>query len=120
MIAKNKGSELVFSPDRITRVDVERVFGRMHFDNYTNMHYPFQTCIMQFWKALDWRSVPYMESKKVPTGAFKTHSVSRELLQSIRRPAYGSDQVAVITQTVREYFRPSYSSGQYHAKKFGR
>ena len=114
---ENKQSQLVFRTASFTRRDVERVFGRMHFESYGSLYYPFQTAILQFWKAVDWNEVPYTEKSQVPTGKYKTFEVHKELLNQLQH-SYGGNKIQDFTQSIREYFRPSYRGGIVESKKF--
>ena len=44
--------------------------------------YPFETGILQFWKALDWRAIEFTETTKVGTGKFQKKEISGELLKT--------------------------------------
>ena len=75
--------ELVFDTSYRSKYEVERIFGRMHFKTYERFEYPFETAVLQFWKALDWHETTVVEKKKVPTGKFKQKSVSDALFQKL-------------------------------------
>ena len=80
-------TELVFKTNHRSRKDIERVFGRMHYNTYDDYEYPFDTTILNFWKALDWKTFDYLEKKRIPTGEFRKNLVANELLS----PADGYD-----------------------------
>ena len=100
---RNKRSQLVFNVGR-SGPDVEQIFGRMHFDSYDRIYYPFETAILRFWRALAWNEVPYTELNKVPTGKFKTHEVSKELIRNLKQSFNQRDKIGDFIQSVREYF----------------
>ena len=91
--------ELVFKTSYSSNQDIERTFGRMHFNHYDEYEYPFETGVLQFWKAVDWREVEKVESKKLPTGQFRKKRITPELIDSIERDKW--DQAGSIPKLLK-------------------
>ena len=97
-------AEFIFKTDHRTQTAIRSVFGRMHFREYDDIIYPFDTAKLRLWKALSWNRIEKKKVEKIATGKFKREPLSKDLLKTLReQSSWSSRDIVGLTNQITSY-----------------